>query len=260
MKIEDGINEIGNLPDIPNWYTPETEEIQAEIDHINKNYYHASLWLKHLMCNDSKPSSELNVFLPFAREIQVLYDLIVAIKLATPGWEGLDAVEMWVQACRSEANFILEQKGVLSAIETGVPNSSLKSKRNTTTHNTNCLRALDIDNTAKEDCMPIEWRKVTREDLKAIVKTDYRHFLESQAFGIALKSSNFRTHYWNPYISVCRAVNNAIHSDDLYQYSYLLPDGTRFITGKHRKLPKGFGEGRKLPSGKNVKKHYKSAR
>jgi hypothetical protein len=72
-------------------------------------------------------------------------------------------------------------------------------------------------------------------------KHDFHHLINTWAYRLAEQNKRFRMDYWEPYLRKLSSFNSLVEKNPSIQSRYLMPSGEIFITGKRKKIPKGFG-------------------
>jgi hypothetical protein len=238
ISLIEAIYLIAKLPFIEEWYTPDSKEIKEELAAMNLQYASTARWLNYLMLDGEKPNDEENGYYWFALWAQRLHFIITGLDLMLVFERPIARNYYWLLCLTSDSNSIVRNKGIESAIETGRSAPNIFGKSETLKIQSCALQKYDLDRSPS--AKQVKFSPIPKEQQQDYFFYHLRSFIEGLAFKTAKHNALFKKNHWNPYYEALVAFNDIVRKDVNYQLSYLLPSGDRFVTGKNKKLPKGF--------------------
>jgi hypothetical protein len=262
MDLKKAICLIEQFPplQVPKWIQLEPEQ-EKILNNIKFHHWGKAQLLKHMMLSEPHPGADFDQFFWTARCDQELFNLIINTRLALRKshkvWHDINPATTWSMCILTDSFWMARSSGLESLLETGVATPSITDKTSYLAHQTDCFKSYDIDHTPKSELVEFDYL-VDPSQKEAAFKTNLRGWIEGQAFQLAQELPKFRRTTYESYWTVQREANNAFRQDDTWQLAYLMPDGSRFETGKHSKIPLGFdSEVRTTQKAKRGLKHKK---
>ena len=228
---------MATMPPYPRWYQPDSTPEREELENQRLRYVWKAAWLKTLLLGEPEPPyGEYSFILgqyPGAFLSARLFTLAVETRLRHTDLKQTTSSgsHLWIACEISDALYEMHRCGLSSLVETGVAEPIIIGKDARLSENAAVIASSDYDHASQ----PLRFRPVeSEEDLQL----HFRSYVEGQAYFISKQDKFFRNNIFKPYNVARASVNNVWRRGEGFQNTHLLLDGTRFITGKGKKLPK----------------------
>ncbi|WP_126386871.1 hypothetical protein [Pseudanabaena sp. ABRG5-3] len=231
------------------WYIPSSKAEEELLESINLAYRDEAKWLAHYWFIDRNPLSNRDRSLSKAKAEISIHQLCICLQLS-----------QYSQSCKNtfpicEFNHLwlwlfLQSSSCLEDLRNrGIPDGTPKIVSKTdkvryqsTSISKYSLSTKTLAHQRKDPSIKIpkvKFRESPAADFD--FKHDFHHLIHTWAYRLAEQNKRFRMDYWEPYLRKLSSFNCLVEKNPSIQSRYLMPSGEIFTTGKHIKIPKGFG-------------------